>query len=56
MIARLKKVPGPPNAVIAKGRNSRKTPDAIVACEKRPGLLTLTTHTPLIKGGGGSPP
>ena len=31
MIARLKQPPGPTNAVIAKERERRKTPNAIVA-------------------------
>ena len=39
MIARLDLPSGPPNAVIAEGRNREKTPNAIVAKEGRPNLL-----------------
>ena len=39
MIARPKSPSGPPNAVMAQGRNRGMTPNAIVAWEKWPRLL-----------------
>ena len=50
MIARLKSPSGPPNTIIAKGRNRGKTPNAIVA-QRENGLTSLFKEVRVFKGG-----